>query len=173
MEKILIVRRRKQTTQRIDTESMTGPPPDFETNRSTGMYSNDESTKHHENRDTIAVSDNSDVNSMMSIPLTQEQSELVRSNADFEFLRDDLPGDIKVDVERTEGGKFIFHFHVQKFQGMRMLKVDEVCRMLQISKSFLMTLVREKQLKSYKIGRLRRFSLEDVLEYLARSEEMV
>jgi len=40
----------------------------------------------------------------------------------------------------------------------------------QISKSFLRKLIRTRRIKSYKLGRLRRFSLEDILEYLTRNE---
>jgi len=43
--------------------------------------------------------------------------------------------------------------------------------MLQISKSFLQKLVNEKKLNSYKLGRMRRFLLEDILEYLSNDEE--
>jgi len=35
-----------------------------------------------------------------------------------------------------------------------------------------MKLVKEQKIKSYKIGRLRRFSLEDILEYLTENEEL-
>ena len=45
--------------------------------------------------------------------------------------------------------------------------------MLQISKSFLIRLVKGKKIKSYKFGRLRRFLLTDVIEYLSFSEDQV
>jgi excisionase family DNA binding protein len=34
-----------------------------------------------------------------------------------------------------------------------------------------MKLVKEERLKSYKLGRLRRFSLEDILNYLTENNE--
>ncbi len=43
--------------------------------------------------------------------------------------------------------------------------------MMQVSAGFLMKLVREKKLKSYKLGRLRRFSFQDVLNYLTENIE--
>ena len=52
-----------------------------------------------------------------------------------------------------------------------MLKSIHVCQMLQIGKSTLMTLVKSRKIRSYKIGRLRRFLLEDILDYLSKSEE--
>lgn len=51
-----------------------------------------------------------------------------------------------------------------------MLDSKGVCQMLQVSRSFLSRLIRTEQIKSYKMGRLRRFLLEDVLEYLSQSE---
>lgn len=42
--------------------------------------------------------------------------------------------------------------------------------MLQISRSFLTKLIKAGQMKSYKLGRLRRFLLEDILEYLSQGE---
>jgi excisionase family DNA binding protein len=44
--------------------------------------------------------------------------------------------------------------------------------MLQISNSLLMNLVKSKKIRSYRVGRLRRFLLQDVLDYLSRSEEL-
>ena len=43
--------------------------------------------------------------------------------------------------------------------------------MLQISRSFLQKLINEKKLNSYKLGRMRRFLLEDILEYLSNDVE--
>jgi excisionase family DNA binding protein len=43
--------------------------------------------------------------------------------------------------------------------------------MLQVSSGFLMKLVKGKKLKSYKLSRLRRFSLEDILNYLTENNE--
>lgn len=54
-----------------------------------------------------------------------------------------------------------------------MLKTGHVCQILQISNSALMNLVKSKKIKSYKIGRLRRFLLQDILDYLSRSEEVL
>lgn len=54
---------------------------------------------------------------------------------------------------------------------VRMLNTKSVCEMLQISRSHVAKLIREKHIKSYKIGRSRRFSLEDVLEFVNKSIE--
>jgi excisionase family DNA binding protein len=44
--------------------------------------------------------------------------------------------------------------------------------MLQISRSFLQKIIHEKKLNSYKLGRMRRFLLEDILEYLSSDAEV-
>jgi excisionase family DNA binding protein len=48
-----------------------------------------------------------------------------------------------------------------------MLKMSEICEILQVSKNTLGKLLRDGVVKSYKIGRLRRFAAEDLMEYLA------
>ncbi|MDP6923647.1 MAG: helix-turn-helix domain-containing protein [Candidatus Scalindua sp.] len=63
------------------------------------------------------------------------------------------------------------NFHFGDADSMKLLKTKEACRMMQVSAGFLMKLVREKKLKSYKLGRLRRFSFQDVLNYLTENIE--
>jgi excisionase family DNA binding protein len=50
-----------------------------------------------------------------------------------------------------------------------MLKPDQVCRMMQISRNSLNRMVKEKKIKSHKIGRLRRFSLKEIIEAMSLS----
>jgi excisionase family DNA binding protein len=54
-----------------------------------------------------------------------------------------------------------------------LLTMEQVGQMLQVSKSFLLRLVRGKRIRSYKFGRLRRFLLTDVIDYLSSSEDQV
>lgn len=49
---------------------------------------------------------------------------------------------------------------------VRLLKLDEVTRMLRIGRSSLRAILKEGTLKSYKLGRLRRVMLDDLLTYL-------
>jgi excisionase family DNA binding protein len=51
-----------------------------------------------------------------------------------------------------------------------MLNPVQVCRMMQISRSLLNRMILEKKIKSYKIGRLRRFFLNDILENLKQQQ---
>jgi len=73
----------------------------------------------------------------------------------------------RVHVERNgSGGEIRLYIHFNNVCTFRLLSGKEVCRILQVSRSFLKRLTAGGDLKSYKIGRLRRFLLEDVLEYL-------
>ena len=78
-----------------------------------------------------------------------------------------------IGVERPviEDGRIVFNFRLKTDETLKMLTVSQVAQMLQISKSFLIRLVKDKKIKSYKFGRLRRFLLTDVIDYLTRSEE--
>jgi len=53
-----------------------------------------------------------------------------------------------------------------------MLAPNQVCQMLQVSRSFLQKIINEKKIKSYKLGRIRRFLLEDILDYLSSDTEL-
>jgi excisionase family DNA binding protein len=87
------------------------------------------------------------------------------------FLTGDATG-VFLDIQRHTEGQIIFNFQFKKVDIVRMLKAKHVCQMLQISNSLLMSLVKAKKIRSYKVGRLRRFLLQDVLDYLSRSEEV-
>lgn len=174
MEKICIVKRRKREPQKMDDS--TSSIPAFETieaEKSSGLLSNSMTESvHHDERDGNPPEKGvHETDQMLSFELTPEQSELVKSNSYISSLLNQTSANLSLNVQRGENGELILNFYAQKAHTVRMLKPDEVCQMLQVSKWFLMKLVREKQMRSYKIGKLRRFSLEDVLDYLARSEE--
>jgi len=78
-----------------------------------------------------------------------------------------------IGVERPviEDGRIVFNFRLKTDDTLKMLTVSQVSQMLQISKSFLLRLVKARGIKSYKFGRLRRFLLTDVIDYLSFSED--
>ena len=78
-----------------------------------------------------------------------------------------------VGVQRSEEGEIIFNFYFKQVYLSRMLTTSDVCTMLQVSRAFLARLVSAGKMKSYKIGRLRRFSLEDILGHLGESAEVL
>lgn len=77
---------------------------------------------------------------------------------------------IAIDQPTFEEGRVTFNFRLKTDETLKMLKPDQVCQMLQISRTFLAQLVRKKSIRSYKFGRLRRFLLADVIDYLTRNE---
>ena len=114
-----------------------------------------------------------DINDAISVNLTPEQYDLIKSNRYVKyFLNGDTTG-VSLDIQKHTEGQIIFNFQFKKVDIVRMLKAKHVCQMLQISNSMLMSLVKSKKIRSYKIGRLRRFLLQDVLDYLSRSEEII
>jgi excisionase family DNA binding protein len=113
-----------------------------------------------------------DINDSLSVNLTPEQYDLVKSNRYVKyFLKGDGTG-VSLDIKRQKEGQLVFNFQFKKVDIVRMLKAKHVCQMLQISNGLLMSLVKSKKIKSYKVGRLRRFLLQDVLDYLSRSIEV-
>jgi len=105
----------------------------------------------------------------ISLTLTQEQARALRSNRHLLPL---LSGEYAQEVEGADsrGEPIVFRFEFDNIAPARLLKPGEVLQMLRISKSFLNGLVRKGRLKSFKIGRLRRFMLDDILAYLEESQ---
>jgi excisionase family DNA binding protein len=113
-----------------------------------------------------------DIDEAISVNLTPEQYDLIKSNRYVNyFLNGDSTG-VSLDIQKHTEGQIIFNFQFKKVDIVKMLKAKHVCQMLQISNSLLMNLVKSKKIRSYRIGRLRRFLLQDVLDYLSKSEEL-
>jgi excisionase family DNA binding protein len=106
----------------------------------------------------------------LSLDLTPEQSKLMLSNVHLNSFGDHDTRSLVLDMKKVDGQTFL-NFHFGDADSMKLLKSKEACQMLQVSTSFLMKLVRDKKLKSYKLGRLRRFSFQDVLDYLTENIE--
>ncbi|KHE90646.1 MAG: helix-turn-helix domain-containing protein [Candidatus Scalindua rubra] len=106
----------------------------------------------------------------LSLNLTSEQSELITSNEHLKSFADHETKSFVLNMKKVDGQTFL-NFHFGDAGSMKLLKTKEACQMLQVSTGFLMKLVREKKLKSYKFGRIRRFSFQDVLDYLTENIE--
>ena len=172
MEKICIVKRRQQYTQEevkrtVQNSQNVTLPLGFDVS-DTAM------NNRHEFPGEKAVEEfNDESGHIISIIMTNEQSSMLQSSS--EYIRDLLSGrksDPSLYLSRSPDGRIIFNFCLHESPAVRMLRSDQVCQMLQISRSFLQKLVHEKTLKSYKLGRLRRFALEDILDYLINNEEL-
>jgi len=91
----------------------------------------------------------------LTIELTPQQAEIIRSNAHFRHLY------------AGETAPIFLNLHFNDGIPQKMLRAKDICQMLQVSRHTIDKLVRTGQIKSYRIGRLRRFSTEDVMDYLA------
>jgi len=188
MEKICIVKRRKataQTTQDPVVEIHTAPPVtspvrDQEVAEieqlpevSSGpLIASPESFNIQDGDHLIFKEVAGEEEQIFSIQLSPQQSQIVQS---MNCIKDLLSGKhhgVKMSMEQTADGSTAFNFHFKPVYTTRMLNPNDVSTMLQISKSMLYRLVKEKEIKSYKIGKLRRFLLEDVVDYLSGSLQM-
>ena len=91
----------------------------------------------------------------VTIELSSQQSEAIRSNSRFRQLFGGSTAPIFLNV------------HLEATLPSRMLKTDDVCEILQVSKHTVIRLAKTETIRSHKIGRLRRFCPEDVMEYLS------
>ncbi len=102
------------------------------------------------------------------LTLTQEQIKTIRSSSGLlSVFNGELAGGF---AELNYQDKPVtIKFEFEPLAPIRLLMSGEVLQMLRISNGSLKTIVRDGKLKSYKIGKGRRYMLEDVLSYLAES----
>lgn len=170
MEKICIVKRRREYAQ--PEVKITLPNNDNVAFPPKVAASNTVSDNRPKSSNKKIVEEFVDSSSMViSITMTKEQSELLQQSEYIRELLEGMKKDPSLDIKLTEDGQLALNFHYNDSLLLRMLRSNQVCQMLQISQSFLRKLINEKQLNSYKLGRMRRFLLEDVLEYLCNDTE--
>jgi excisionase family DNA binding protein len=109
--------------------------------------------------------------SVISIMMTKEQSNLLQQSEYIKELLSGTKSDPAFDIKLTPEGQLAVNFRFNDSLLLRMLAPNQVCQMLQVSRSFLQKLIHEKKINSYKLGRMRRFLLEDILEYLSNDAE--
>ena len=178
MEKLCIVKRRSRPTEQREYSTTTIVSQEQETvvqEQDVQEIANDQvpekadSFNVHDGDTLIFKEVAGEEEQIFSIQLTSQQSHVVQS---MNCIKDLLSGKhhgVKMSMEQTGDGKTAFNFHFKPVYTTRMLNAQDVAVMLQISKSMLYRLVNEKNLKSYKVGKLRRFLLEDVVAYLSGS----
>jgi len=172
MEKLTIVTRRKKAQQQgqdtpVDTAEPTPKEQEIQEISNVPGFMVPPSFHIHDGDILIFKEVAGDEEQIFSIELTPQQSQAVQS---MNLIKDLVSGKhqgVKISMEETGGGKTAFNFHFKPVYTTRMLNSKDVATMLQISRSFLYKLVRMKEIKSYKIGKLRRFLLEDVIDYLS------
>jgi excisionase family DNA binding protein len=117
------------------------------------------------------ISEESDHN--ISLTLTQEQIRRLKSDPTMlHYLNGDFAGEFERRGHSEESNPIVIKFEFEQLMPSRLLKSQEVLQMLRISKSCLYKMVSKGELQSYKIGRLRRFKLDDVLSYLENNHDI-
>lgn len=107
----------------------------------------------------------------ISLKLTQKQIRKLKSDPKvMHYLNGDFTGEFERRGYREE--PIIIKFEFEPLMPSRLLKSLEIMQMLRISKSCLYKMVMDGVLQSYKIGRLRRFKLDDVLSYLEHNRDI-
>jgi excisionase family DNA binding protein len=105
---------------------------------------------------------------VISMELTAVQARLIQNRS---LLSPGRTYMVTLEEAEAKQGLMVFNFRMAPFPGGRMLKSRDVCGMLKISMSCLARLIKAHEIESYRIGRLRRFLLEDILHYLGRIGE--
>ena len=175
MEKICIVRRRKKNVQELRKGTDQIPDKESIPGQNLGLILSQtvkNNMSGHGGEETAVDEVIVDKDEVVSFNLTPAQSELIQSSDLVHCLSGGISSGTAINVEQKEDGQISLNFHFDRVNTLRILKTEHVCEMLQISKSLLRKLIRTKSLKSYKLGKLRRFSLEDILEYLTRNEDV-
>ena len=169
MEKISIVKRRKKSPLEPDIDTHVLSEQELTVIPSNVLK---QSPRDVEKESVTLDESDGNINETISINLTPDQYDLVKSSQYVKYFLDGESSGVSLDMQKHTDGQIIFNFQFKKVETVRMLKSKHVCQMLQISIKSLMNLVKSKKIKSYKIGRLRRFLLQDILDYLSRSEEV-
>jgi excisionase family DNA binding protein len=106
----------------------------------------------------------------VSLTLTQDQMKTLRFDPHMASLLYETNQAVSGRVEHGDG-EMTIQLELPSLPPVRLLKLDEVSRMLQVSKGCLHRILTEGKLRSYKIGRLRRVMLDDILSYLQSQQE--
>jgi excisionase family DNA binding protein len=106
---------------------------------------------------------------VLSFGLTPGQSRAIRSGGVLSVLGKETSKSLGLNLNQREDGSIVFNFHLGLDHDLMMFKPDQVCRMMQVSRSLLNRMIKEDKIRSHKIGRLRRFCLKDIIEALSQA----
>lgn len=174
MEKICIVNLRKKTVGPVTRneecgeahyERGYGSPAPLAPPHAAGFWFDDP------NRRCIERSEKKEFTAgNVSLSLSQEQISALRTDPYLiSFLRREFSDAAGETAYR--GDPIVIKLAWEAPASGRLLRPEDVLQMLRIGKGSLMEIVRKGQLKSYKIGRLRRFLLDDILSYLEENQD--
>jgi len=174
MEKICIVKLRKHFTnhmedlhlrrqgERMDERGIFITPP--------ASGSEDQRSQEPQAGDGVANGRRDPAGKRVSLTLTRDQIRTLQFDPHTASLLHEKTLEVSGRVGHGDEGMTI-QLELPSLPPVRLLKLDVVTRMLQISRSCLHRILTEGKLKSYKIGRLRRVMLDDVLSYLQSQQE--
>jgi len=175
MDKICIVKLRKNMTNPVAPGQGGGSadrPGEGQTLLGTSVFAAENyASGGMQDRKGVAGRSENAADGMVSLMLTPDQLQLLRSNANLGSLFNGTSAKGLAAV-RQSGETIVLQFTYEP-PPVRLLKVEEVVQMLRISRGYLRKIIRAGELKSYKLGRLRRIKFDDLLSYLEGSREFV
>jgi excisionase family DNA binding protein len=169
MEKICIVKRRKKDVELVFSGFDNREQP-AERRRETDLPAYTVSDVHFSAAGGgVEAGNDFSGERRFSVELTPAQAASIQSLDFFTYLSGAKRKRAGFDFFEEEK-KIVFNFNFTAVPAVTMLSGKDVSRMLSVSRSFIRGLVRSGTMKSYKIGRLRRFLLDDILDYMCRAE---
>jgi excisionase family DNA binding protein len=168
MEKICIVKLRKQLSNPVD--GLPRHPPGAPAGEGGVAPLTDLSgAPPAQGADRTAGSGNA-ADRKLAVILTPDQVKGLKTDPHLASLLHEEAQALPGRLESRDGGMTL-QLELPPLPPVRMLKLAEVCRMLQVSRGYLNRLLAGGMLRSYRFGRLRRVMLDDVLSYLASHQD--
>ena len=174
MEKICIVKLRKHLTRpseviRDQRQEGSGRENPHETKNLSCNRERKDGWSGIDRGDDVSGKGKDRASRSVTLALTEEQTRSLRSNRFIQEIARDAHG-----FEGTGPGSapVVLQLQFAAIPPLRMLRPQEVTHMLGISRSLLNRLVKRGELPGYKIGRVRRYKLDDILSYLEKSFEV-
>ena len=110
-------------------------------------------------------------------PSERGQIDITVSQAQYEQIKSKIPwgriveGQIEgvgIEIKEVHAGGMV-SISFKPVKSLKLLNSAEVCQILNISRSTLAKWTKQGVITSYKLGRLRRFNLEEILEFLCQA----
>jgi len=124
MEKICIVRRRKNSTQELKNEADYIADNELIPTQGLSVISS-HAVEHgidvHEKKDYTYEDSRGDENQMISFNLTHEQGKLLQSSNFSQYLTNGISTGAALSVQQHEDGEICLNFHFDRVNTLRML----------------------------------------------------
>ncbi|MGR3179344.1 MAG: helix-turn-helix domain-containing protein [Candidatus Anammoxibacter sp.] len=157
MEKLCIVKRRKRFINDTTIERPSILSSFFKTVKE---------------RNDVPGNLNKNKNETLAFFLNDKQTDMLKNSSYFEPLLKGTIGGYNLTMDNQDNGQIVFNLNFNETVNIKLLKPKQVCKMLQISRYFLRKLVKQNKIRSFNIGRLIRFDLNNVLDFISKSENI-